>query len=133
MNNTEFVKIIELKVLVPPSFAKSANKMPKKHVKPAGNVVQLRCKANGVPLPNITWYKDGKPYHRKLGDVKYAHWGIMLEDLVTDDNGLYQCIVCNIVACINYTYELEVLGKDFASTTKAFNLSLIPDRFFFCE
>lgn len=111
--NDVIVKRFELNVLVPPTFVKSAQNMPKKHVKPAGNMVQLKCRAYGVPMPNITWYKDDKILHRSLGDIKYSNWGITLEDLVTDDNGLYQCVVCNILRCINYTYELEVLGMCF--------------------
>lgn len=80
-------------------------------VKPAGNMIVLKCKAEGNPEPNITWYKNGQIPKRQLGEIKYQHWSLRLEDLVTDDNGEYKCVVCNELGCINYTYNVDVVGK----------------------
>lgn len=81
-------------------------------VKPAGNMVRMKCLASGNPVPNITWYKNDKtPVERNLGSIKTSRWQIMLEDLVTTDSGNYTCVVCNIKGCINFTYKLEVIGK----------------------
>lgn len=85
--------------------------MSKMQVKPAGNMVNLKCKAGGHPTPNITWVKNDKPPTRQLGEIRYQHWGMTLEDLVTDDNGDYTCVVCNELGCINFTYTVEVIGK----------------------
>lgn len=92
----------------PPAFVK---KMNKTIVKPAGNTVALKCKATGNPAPNITWYKNNGPPKRSLGDNKYNNWGLTMEDAVTDDSGNYTCVVCNYLACINFTYKVDVVGK----------------------
>lgn len=86
-------------------------KMTKIHVKPAGHVITLRCKAGGYPIPNITWYKnDDKPV-RSLGEVKYTNWNLQLQDLVISDAANYTCKVCNYLGCISFTYNLNVIGK----------------------
>ncbi|XP_044256140.1 fibroblast growth factor receptor homolog 1-like isoform X2 [Tribolium madens] len=86
-------------------------KMSKMQVKPAGNMVNLKCKAGGNPTPNITWYKDDKPPKRQLGDIRYQHWSLTLEDLVTGDTGDYTCVVCNELGCINFTYRVDVIER----------------------
>ncbi|EFA11574.2 fibroblast growth factor receptor homolog 1 isoform X2 [Tribolium castaneum] len=86
-------------------------KMSKMQVKPAGNMVNLKCKAGGNPTPNITWYKDDKPPNRQLGDIRYQHWSLTLEDLVTGDTGDYTCVVCNELGCINFTYRVDVIER----------------------
>ncbi|XP_063929175.1 fibroblast growth factor receptor 3-like isoform X3 [Zophobas morio] len=87
-------------------------KMPRLEVKPAGNMVNLKCKAGGFPTPNITWWKNDKtPPKRQLGEIRYQHWGMALEDLVTDDTGNYTCVVCNELGCINFTYSVEVIER----------------------
>ncbi|XP_058128873.1 fibroblast growth factor receptor homolog 1-like [Anopheles ziemanni] len=76
--------------------------------KPSGNMVRLRCPADGQPKPNITWTKDGGEIDRTMGQVKKVNWAIVLEDLVPQDSGFYNCLVCNRVGCINFTTKLEV-------------------------
>lgn len=96
-------------------------KMPRLEVKPAGNMVNLKCKAGGFPTPNITWWKNDKtPPKRQLGEIRYQHWGMALEDLVTDDTGNYTCVVCNELGCINFTYSVEVIGKFFIHPFRRF-------------
>lgn len=85
--------------------------MLKTIVKPAGNTLNLRCKADGNPTPNITWYKDNKKPERSLGKVRYGQWSITLDDLIISDAGNYTCVVCNELECKNFTYEVDVVGK----------------------
>lgn len=81
-------------------------------VKPAGNMVRMKCPAEGNPVPNITWYKNDKtPIVRNLGGIRTTKWQMLLEDLITADSGNYTCVVCNIKGCINFTYKLEIVGK----------------------
>jgi hypothetical protein len=59
----------------------------------------------GNPKPEITWEKDG--------DIVTDHngqWSLKLEDLSTHDTGNYTCSVCNLVACINFVFEVDVIG-----------------------
>lgn len=92
-----------------PKFTK---KLLSTQVKPAGNMVRMKCPAEGNPVPNITWYKNDKtPIVRNLGGIRTTKWQILLEDLITADSGNYTCVVCNIKGCINFTYKLEIVGK----------------------
>ena len=59
----------------------------------------------GNPKPQITWEKDG----RKVTD-HYDQWSLKLEDLSAHDAGNYTCIVCNSVSCINFIFEVDVIG-----------------------
>ncbi|KAK6635683.1 hypothetical protein RUM44_000937 [Polyplax serrata] len=91
-----------------PKFTKP-DQMHKICVKPAGNMIKLKCPAEGNPFPNITWTKDGLPPTRHLGTIRYSRWSIVLEDLVTDDAGNYTCIVCNTEGCIDFTFNVDVM------------------------
>lgn len=93
-----------------PEFTKP-KKMHRIQVKPAGNMVNLKCQAEGNPQPNITWIKDGSPFYRRLGQAEYRKWSLILENLITDDAGNYTCIVCNTEGCINFTFVVDVMGE----------------------
>ncbi|XP_062558666.1 fibroblast growth factor receptor homolog 1-like isoform X2 [Armigeres subalbatus] len=94
----------------PPVFTKEEH-MVKLMPKPSGNMVRLRCPADGNPVPNITWTKDEERIVRSMGSVKYAKWSIVLEDLVPKDSGKYTCHVCNVYGCVNFTTKLEVRDR----------------------
>lgn len=79
--------------------------------KPVGNMIRLKCFADGNPLPNVTWTKDGKEISRRYGTVQYSRWSISFEDAVVDDSGNYTCIVCNEEGCIHYTFTIDIIGK----------------------
>ncbi|CAG9816876.1 unnamed protein product [Phaedon cochleariae] len=108
-NGKLLVKKFNVTVLEAPHFQK---KMQRLVGKPAGNMVRLNCKAGGFPTPNITWYRDDKsPPTRKLGDIKTNHWSLTLEDSVPNDKGNYTCVVCNVVGCINFTFNVDVVER----------------------
>ncbi|CAK9808362.1 Fibroblast growth factor receptor homolog 1 [Anthophora quadrimaculata] len=92
----------------PPSFNKSVE-MPHVVVKPAGNMLRLRCPSFGNPRPNITWYKNNEMPKRMLGTVVMSKWTFRLEDLVPEDSGNYTCVVCNYLGCINRTSKVEIV------------------------
>ncbi|XP_035897026.1 fibroblast growth factor receptor homolog 1-like isoform X2 [Anopheles stephensi] len=93
-----------------PEFMKKEH-MPKIVSKPSGNMVRLRCPADGYPKPNITWTKDGREIERTMGQVKKVNWAIVLEDLVPQDSGNYTCTVCNRVGCVHFSTKLEVKDR----------------------
>lgn len=93
-----------------PQFV-NIKKMFSTQVKPAGNMVSLKCKATGYPAPTITWKKNDEQPTRHLGNIKYGPWSLILEDLVTDDTGIYTCNVCNKLGCITYSYTLDVIER----------------------
>nr|CAD7259589.1 unnamed protein product [Timema shepardi] len=79
--------------------------------KPAGNMLRLKCPAEGNPSPNITWFKNGEVPDRALGSIHYGRWSLMLEDLITQDSGNYTCIVCNVYDCINFTFKVDIIER----------------------
>ncbi|KAL0269848.1 UNVERIFIED_CONTAM: hypothetical protein PYX00_007446 [Menopon gallinae] len=91
-----------------PRFLKP-DKMRRVWVKPAGNMLKLKCPADGNPSPNITWTKYGAPPSRQIGRIKYSRWSIVLEDVVTSDSGNYTCLVCNSEGCIDYTFDVDII------------------------
>ncbi|XP_063608030.1 fibroblast growth factor receptor 3-like isoform X2 [Penaeus indicus] len=104
------------KVLVPdaedieslkPKFTKTLKPLM---IKPAGNVAELKCQANGFNL-NITWLKNGAKPTRQYGDVRIKASTLKMEDLVPTDSGKYTCIVSNEHGSINHTYTLEVIER----------------------
>ncbi|XP_015603396.1 fibroblast growth factor receptor homolog 1 isoform X2 [Cephus cinctus] len=94
----------------PPAFNKTDD-MPSSVVKPAGNMLRIRCPSVGNPRPNITWLKNNEEPKRSLGTVIRTKWNLRLEDLVVQDSGNYTCIVCNYLGCINHTYKVDVVER----------------------
>lgn len=94
----------------PPSFNKS-DEMHASVVKPAGNMLRLRCPSVGNPRPNITWLKNNEEPRRDLGTAIRTKWTLRLEDLVPKDSGNYTCIVCNHLGCINHTFKVDIIGE----------------------
>ncbi|XP_055994092.1 protein sidekick-2 [Sorex fumeus] len=83
-----------LSVLEPPQFTKE----PERHITAEmEKVVDIPCRAKGVPLPSIVWYKDAvavqvdKPGRfRQRGDGS-----LQVSGLVPDDTGMFQCFARN--------------------------------------
>ncbi|XP_059486028.1 fibroblast growth factor receptor homolog 1-like isoform X2 [Neocloeon triangulifer] len=102
----------ETEELRAPTFRRP-ERMHQSIVKPAGHTVRMKCQGDGNPTPNITWYKEGVVPERALGGVQYnpTQWTMTLQDLVTADSGNYTCVLCNQLACINYTFKLDVIER----------------------
>ncbi|RZF43116.1 hypothetical protein LSTR_LSTR001294 [Laodelphax striatellus] len=96
--------------LTPPRFT-ARKQMHRIVAKPAGNMFRLKCPSEGNPYPNITWLKNGHPPERTLGNILYRQWSITLEDLVTTDSGNYTCIVCNILGCIDFSFQVDIIER----------------------
>lgn len=102
-----------------PKFVKPDD-MHRVVLKPAGNLIKLKCLAEGNPIPNITWTKNEEPPERHLGAIKYNRWSIRLEDLITEDSGNYTCNVCNSLGCIAFTFKVEITGKSSKQSSSKF-------------
>ncbi|KAK2494395.1 hypothetical protein MC885_015796 [Smutsia gigantea] len=83
-----------LSVLEPPQFVRE----PERHITAEmEKVVDIPCRAKGVPPPSITWYKDAAVVEverlnrfRQLGNG-----GLQISGLVPDDTGMFQCFARN--------------------------------------
>ncbi|XP_044003439.1 fibroblast growth factor receptor homolog 1-like isoform X1 [Aphidius gifuensis] len=91
-----------------PSFSKP-NDLHNSVVRPAGNMLKLRCGANGNPVPNITWLKNDEEPKRTVGSITINKWQLRIEDLIMTDSGSYNCRVCNYLGCIDHTFNVEVI------------------------
>uniref|UniRef100_A0A1B0CZM1 Fibroblast growth factor receptor n=1 Tax=Phlebotomus papatasi TaxID=29031 RepID=A0A1B0CZM1_PHLPP len=78
---------------------------------PTGHSTTFRCPASGNPPPTITWTKNNGTITRHLGDIRYIKMGIMMDSVTPSDSGNYTCHVCNVVGCINFTYNYIVIDR----------------------
>ncbi|XP_063535886.1 fibroblast growth factor receptor homolog 1-like isoform X1 [Cydia strobilella] len=90
-----------------PKF-KHPSKLYNMDMKPAGSSIQLKCAADGNPMPNITWFKNNGSIERSYFRPKFGKWWMSLEELSKTDNGNYTCLICNELGCISHTVNLQV-------------------------
>ena len=81
-----------------------------------GEKFKLTCEAKGVPIPVVTWYKDGKVFngrHRAGEFIATGQYGYIIDfvGVDMDDEGNYTCIVSNTYGRLTYSYNFEVDGK----------------------
>ncbi|MCJ8749980.1 hypothetical protein PDJAM_G00193750 [Pangasius djambal] len=74
------------------------------------NPVALTCEASGIPLPVITWLKDGRPISMS-GSVRVISGGrsLRLMHAAAEDAGRYTCIVSNTAGEDRKNFDLDVL------------------------
>ncbi|XP_066533975.1 hemicentin-1 [Hoplias malabaricus] len=74
------------------------------------NPVALTCEASGIPLPVITWLKDGRTVSTS-GSVRIISGGrsLRLMHTAVDDAGRYTCIVSNAAGEDRKNFDLDVL------------------------
>ncbi|XP_047987977.1 fibroblast growth factor receptor homolog 1-like isoform X2 [Leguminivora glycinivorella] len=96
-----------------PKF-KHPSKLYKIDMKPAGSSIQLKCAADGNPMPNITWFKNNGSIERSYFRPKFGKWWMSLEELSKTDNGNYTCLICNELGCISHTVNLQVQERLFS-------------------
>ncbi|XP_029210338.2 peroxidasin homolog isoform X1 [Acropora millepora] len=80
-----------------PSPPKITNTPPREVYAASGSLVNLTCKATGVPLPVVTWFKDGilMPKEKLTGEK--ADSQITFPAVTSTDQGNYSCEARNAV------------------------------------
>lgn len=78
------------------------------------NLVTLECEARGVPLPAITWYKNGETILSSR-QAQYVERGLYLKipRVQVSDGGHYTCKVTSVAGTAEKAYELDVYGELF--------------------
>ncbi|KAM3620522.1 uncharacterized protein V6R79_024924 [Siganus canaliculatus] len=74
------------------------------------NPVALTCDASGIPLPTITWLKDGRPI-RASGSLRVLSGGrsLRLMHAAVEDAGRYTCVVSNSAGEDRKNFDLDIL------------------------
>ncbi|CAG5855571.1 unnamed protein product, partial [Menidia menidia] len=73
-------------VLAPPSFVE----WPESLTRPRAGTARFVCHAEGVPAPQITWFKNGKKVHSN-GRIKMYHSKLVINQIILEDDAIYQC------------------------------------------
>ncbi|XP_055020737.1 hemicentin-1 [Boleophthalmus pectinirostris] len=74
------------------------------------NPVALNCEGHGIPLPDITWLKDGQPI-TTTNTVRILSGGrsLRLMHTTVEDAGRYTCIVSNTAGEERKNFDLKIL------------------------
>uniref|UniRef100_A0A803YDW3 Ig-like domain-containing protein n=1 Tax=Meleagris gallopavo TaxID=9103 RepID=A0A803YDW3_MELGA len=69
----------------------------------------IKCKAQGIPEPAVTWMKDGRPLVSGR-DIAILHDGhfLQLRNIQVLDTGRYVCVAANVAGLSDRKYDLNV-------------------------
>ncbi|XP_056361302.1 LOW QUALITY PROTEIN: hemicentin-2 [Oenanthe melanoleuca] len=97
-----------LQVTVPPSFSSPE---PEAVSVLEGQSVQLACQCHGIPLPSLSWWKDGEPLSTQAGSPKLVSPEgnvVYMEKVQLLDQGTYTCECRNAAGSSSKEHHLEV-------------------------
>ncbi|KAM8746417.1 hemicentin-1 isoform 1-T1 [Acanthopagrus schlegelii] len=99
----------DISVHVPPSIIGQVE-VPENVSVVVKNPVALSCEASGIPLPAITWLKDGRPI-KASSSVRVLSGGrsLRLMPAAVEDAGRYTCIVSNSAGEERKNFNLDIL------------------------
>ncbi|XP_053174817.1 protogenin A [Scomber japonicus] len=73
-------------VLAPPSLLE----WPESLTRPRAGTARFVCQAEGVPTPQITWFKNGERVHSN-GRIKMYNSKLVINQIIPEDDAIYQC------------------------------------------
>nr|XP_023669595.1 protogenin [Paramormyrops kingsleyae] len=79
-----------LTVLAPPSLVE----WPESLTRPRAGTARFVCQAEGIPLPHITWLKNGERVHSN-GRIKMYNSKLVINQIIPEDDAIYQCLAEN--------------------------------------
>ncbi|XP_034531212.1 hemicentin-1 [Notolabrus celidotus] len=99
----------DISVHVPPSIIGQVA-LPENVSVVVKNPVALSCEASGIPLPAITWLKDGRPI-KASSSVRVLSGGrsLRLMHAAIEDAGRYTCMVSNVAGEEKKDFDLDIL------------------------
>ena len=104
----------ELPDVTAPSFTRDTLDSKSYMRKGEGESFRVTCAAEGIPRPDIFWYKDGLPFD--AGGIRYRNGKstIKLKNLMKVDSATYTCKAKNLIgeATRNYTLHVEMPVED---------------------
>ncbi|XP_070178153.1 neogenin-like isoform X2 [Littorina saxatilis] len=96
-----------LTVLVPPEFKKK----PTNIFAHPNSDVMLECEAEGRPVPETTWYKNGDRLYPSDYFQLVAGSNLKILGLVKSDEGIYQCFASNTLGNVQASAQLMILQQ----------------------
>ncbi|XP_016303533.1 protogenin B-like [Sinocyclocheilus anshuiensis] len=94
-------------VLAPPSLVE----WPESVTRPRAGTARFVCVAEGFPTPQITWLKNGEPVHSN-GRVKMYNSKLVINQIIPEDDGIYQCQAENEQGSVLAMARLIVVMSD---------------------
>ncbi len=79
-----------------------------------GGKAVLSCQANGLPMPEVNWLKDGLSLNMDMEGSRFSKTllgDLTIEKVEADDQGSYDCVASNLYGQIKTTVEVEVIKK----------------------
>lgn len=71
----------------------------------------LICEAEGYPVPEIAWYKDGQLTTESMRQRILSTGALQFAFAQPSDTGRYTCTATNVAGSSSSSMELTVLGK----------------------
>ncbi|NXK72500.1 HMCN2 protein, partial [Amazona guildingii] len=101
----------DVAVHVPPEFIQGSGSTTNISIPLQGSLT-LTCEATGVPLPTVTWSRDGSP----ITPSKHTHvlsggWLLRLTHARAQDGGHYSCLASNVAGEARRHFYVEVLAS----------------------
>ncbi|XP_061594740.1 hemicentin-1 [Cololabis saira] len=99
----------DISVHVPPSIIGQVQ-FPENVSVVVKNPVVLTCEASGIPLPAVSWLKDGRPVKAtSLLRILSGGRSLRIMHAATEDAGRYTCVVSNSVGEERRNFDLDIL------------------------
>ena len=73
--------------------------------------VTIRCNASGVPIPNVTWTKDGKKIVKEDRYSIQDDGSLLIKDSNKEDNARYTCTVESVAGKESASSTVQIIGK----------------------
>ncbi|KAG2464624.1 VGFR4 factor, partial [Polypterus senegalus] len=78
----------------------------------SSTTLTLGCHAEGVPTPEITWYKNGQQVFPAPGVTFGPNGSLIIERVKKDDEGLYECMASNNEGKVKTSAVITVLDSE---------------------
>ncbi|KAM6456551.1 hemicentin-1 isoform 2-T2 [Liasis olivaceus] len=118
----------DLKVLEPPHINKSDN--PEEITTVINNLLELFCISDGIPIPKLTWMKDGRPLPQS-DNYRILRGGevFRISSAQVEDTGRYTCLASSPAGDDDKEYLVRVhVPPNIAGTSSSQNLSVLQNR-----
>ncbi|XP_053098888.1 hemicentin-1 isoform X3 [Hemicordylus capensis] len=124
----EVKKHFTLKVLEPPHI--NGSDYPEEISIVVNNALELFCVSDGIPAPQITWMKDGRPLPQ-TDDIRVLRGGeiLWISSAQVEDTGRYTCLASSPAGDDDKEYLVRVhVPPNIAGTSGPQNLSVLQNR-----